>query len=78
MIKNQPIPLGSFPMRTAVEYLTLSERYRIAKLSTHDAATQAQLEIFERSYFLLAQSAQVLARSNALKKALEQRDEQDE
>ena len=39
-------------MKTAVEYLALSERYRIAKLSTHDAATQDQLEIFERSYFL--------------------------
>jgi hypothetical protein len=65
-------------MRTAVEYLTLSERYRIAKLGTHDVATKDQLEIFERSYFLLAQSAQVLARSNALKKALERRDERDE
>lgn len=62
-------------MKTAVEYLALSEHYRIAKLSTHDAAKQDQLEIFERSYFLLAQSARVLARSNALKKALEQRDE---
>ena len=61
-----------------MEYLALSERFRIAKLSTHDAAMQDQLEIFERSYFLLAQSAQVLARSNALKKALERRDERDE
>ena len=65
-------------MKTAVEYLALSERYRIAKLSTHDVATRDQLEIFERSYLLLAQSAQVLARSNALEKALEQRDEQHE
>jgi len=39
-------------MRTAVEYLALSERYRIVKLSTHDVATQDQLEIFERSYFV--------------------------
>ena len=62
-------------MKTAVEYLTLSERYRIAKLSTPDLATRDQLEIFDRSYFLLAQSAQVLARSNVLKKALEQQDE---
>ena len=62
-------------MKTAVEYLALSERYRIAKLSTHDVATRDQLEIFERSYFLLAQSAQVLARSNALQKALEQQEE---
>jgi hypothetical protein len=61
-------------MRTAVEYLALSERYRIAKLGTRDVATRDQLEIFERSYFLLAQSAQLLARSNALKGALEKQD----
>ena len=60
---------------TAAEYLTISERYRIAKLNTHDVATRDQLEIFERSYFLLAKSAQLLARSNALKKALKQQDE---
>jgi len=68
------IPVTFIPMRTAVEYLPLSERYRIAKLSTHDVATQDQLEIFERSYFLLAQSAQLLARSNARKEALEKQD----
>jgi hypothetical protein len=62
-------------MRTAIEYLTLSERYRIAKLSTRDVETRDQLEVFERSYFLLAQSAQVLAGSSVTKKALEQQDE---
>jgi len=55
-------------MRTSAEYLALSERYRIAKLSARDTATQHQLEIFERSYFLLAKSALVLARSNAVGK----------
>ena len=61
-------------MRTAVEYLALSERYRIVKLSTHDVATQDQLEIFEHSYFLLGQTARLLARSNARKEALEKQD----
>jgi hypothetical protein len=61
-------------MRTAAEYLALSELYRIAKLSTHDVATRDKLEIFERSYFLLAQSARLLARSNALKGAPQKQD----
>jgi hypothetical protein len=61
-------------MRTAEEYLALSERYRIAKLRTRDVATRDQLEMFECSYFLLAQSTQLLAGSNALKGALEKQD----
>jgi len=52
-------------MRTSAEYLALSEKYRIAKLSTRDADTHHWLETFERSYFLLAKSALVLARSKA-------------
>lgn len=58
-------------MRTSAEYLALSERYRIAKFSTRDAATRDQLETFERSYFLLAKSALVLLRSEAMQEALE-------
>jgi hypothetical protein len=64
--------LGDFlPMRTSAEYLALSERYRIAKLRTQDAATRERFETFERSYFLLAKSAMVLARSKAMQEALE-------
>ena len=62
-------------MSTPAEYLELSERYRIAKLNTRDAATRYQLETFERSYFLLAKSAMVLARSNAIPEALERKKE---
>ena len=62
-------------MSTSAEYLELSERYRIAKLSTRDAETRCQLETFERSYFLLAKSAQVLARSRAIREALERKTE---
>lgn len=58
-------------MKSSAEYLALSERYRIAKLTTQDAATRDQLEVFERSYFLLARSAQVLARSTVVQEALE-------
>lgn len=60
-------------MRTSAEYLALSELYRIAKLSTRNAATRHQLETFERSYFLLAKGAMVLARSSAIQEALEKR-----
>jgi len=60
-----------YSMRTSSEYLALSERYRIAKLSARDAATQHQLDIFERSYFILAKSALLLVRSNAMREALE-------
>jgi len=62
-------------MTTSAEYLELSERYRIAKLRTRDAATRCRLETFERSYFLLAKSAMVLARSNAIREALEHKKE---
>jgi hypothetical protein len=62
-------------MSASAKYLELSERYRIAKLSTRDAAMRDQLEIFERSYFLLAKSAQVLARPNAIREALERKKE---
>ena len=62
-------------MTTSAEYLELSERYRIAKLNTRDPATRYQLETFERSYFLLAKSAMVLARSNAIREALEHKKE---
>jgi hypothetical protein len=61
-------------MKTPAEYLALSKRYRVAKLGTRDPATREQLETFERSYFLLAKSAQVLTRSNAMREALETRD----
>jgi hypothetical protein len=54
-------------MKTSAQYLALSQRYRIAKLSTRDAAARDQLEIFERSYFILSKSAQVLARSKAFR-----------
>ena len=62
-------------MSTSAAYLELSERYRIAKLSTRDAARRYQLEVFERSYFLLAKSAQVLARSSSIREALERKKE---
>jgi len=62
-------------MRTSAEYLALSERYRIARLSTRDVATRDQLETFERSYFLLAKSALVLARSKAMQEAKERGEE---
>jgi hypothetical protein len=58
-------------MTTSAEYLELSERYRIAKLGTRDTATRHQLETFERSYFVLAKSVQVLARSKAMQEVLE-------
>jgi hypothetical protein len=54
-------------MKTSAEYLALSQRYRIAKLSTRDAAARDQLEIFERSYFILSQSAQILVRSKVFR-----------
>jgi len=56
-------------MKTSAEYLALSQRYRIAKLSTRDAAARDQLEIFERSYFMLSQSVQILVRSKAFRMA---------
>jgi hypothetical protein len=61
-------------MKTAAEYLTLAERYRLAKLDARDPATRDQLEVFERSYSILARSAQTLARSIAVQDALKRRD----
>jgi hypothetical protein len=61
-------------MKTSAEYLALSERYRVARLNARDAATRDQLEVFERSYSILARSAQTLANSIAVQKALERRD----
>ena len=58
-------------MKTSAEYMALSERYRLARLNAKDAATCDQLEIFERSYSVLARSTQVLAHSIAVQKALE-------
>ena len=58
-------------MHSSAEYLALSERYRFAKLSARDPAERNQLEKFERSYLLLARSVLVLARSNAMREALE-------
>jgi hypothetical protein len=49
-------------MKTSAEYLALAQRYRIAKLSTRDIAERDQLEVFERSYFTLSKSAQILLR----------------
>ena len=62
-------------MKTSSEYLALSERFRLARLGTHDATMRDQLETFERSYFLLAKSAQLVARSNAMREALGKLDE---
>ena len=55
-------------MKTSAEYLALAQRYRIAKLSTRDVAARDQLEAFERSYFALSKSAQILLRFKALMK----------
>ena len=54
-------------MKTSAQYLALSQHYRIAKLSTRDAAARDQLETFERSYFILSQSAQILVRSKVFR-----------
>jgi len=58
-------------MKTSVEYLALSKRYRTARLGTRDAVARHQLEALERSYFLLAEGTQLLARSNAVREAIE-------
>jgi hypothetical protein len=57
-------------MKTSAQYLALSQHYRIAKLSTRDAAARDQLETFERSYLILSQSAQILVRSKAFRMRL--------
>jgi hypothetical protein len=54
-------------MKTSTQYLALSQRYRIAKLKTQDSAARDQLEIFERCYFILSKSAQILVRSKAFR-----------
>jgi hypothetical protein len=64
------VRLDRKPMKTSAQYLALSQHYRIAKLSTRDAAVRDQLEIFERSYFILSQSAQILVRSKAFRMRL--------
>jgi len=56
-------------MKTSAEYFALSERYRVAKLSTEDALHAISLSC------LSAATALVLARSNAIHEALEKRDE---
>jgi hypothetical protein len=56
-------------MKTSAEYLALSQRYRIAKLSTRDAAERHQFEAFERSYYILSKSAQMLLRFKASMRA---------
>ena len=61
-------------MKTSAEYLALSELYRLAKLGAREAATRDQFETFERSYFLLAKGVQLVARSNAVREALERQD----
>lgn len=61
-------------MKTSAEYLALSERYRVAKLDARDATARDQLEVFERSYSILARSAQTLARSIAVQETLEKHD----
>lgn len=56
-------------MKTSAEYLALSQRYRIAKLSTRDVAERHQFEAFERSYYVLSKSAQILLRFKASMRA---------
>ena len=61
------VRLDGKPMKTSAQYLAMSQRYRIAKLSTRDAAARDQLEILERSYFILSRSAQILLRSKVFR-----------
>jgi hypothetical protein len=61
------VRLDGKPMKTSAEY---SQRYRIAKLITRDAAARDQLEILERSYFILSRSAQILLRSKTFRMRL--------
>jgi hypothetical protein len=56
-------------MKTSAEYLALAQRYRIAKLSTRDAAARHQFEAFEHSYYVLSKSAQILLRFKASMRA---------
>ena len=60
-------------MKTAAEYFVLSEQYRTAKLNEHDNAVRYQLEIFERSYFLLGKSTELLDRSKSMQEELEKK-----
>ena len=57
--------LGWEAMKSSAEYLALSQRYRLAKLSTPEAALWDRLEIFEHSYFILSKTAQILTRFKA-------------
>ncbi len=52
-------------MKSSAEYLALAQRCRIAKLSTRDVAASDLFEAFERSYFTLSKSAQILLRFKA-------------
>jgi hypothetical protein len=52
-------------MKTSAEYLAPAQRCRIAKLSTQDVAASDLFEAFERSYFTLSKSAQILLRFKA-------------
>lgn len=62
-------------MNTSAEFLTFSECYRLAKLGTRDPATRYRLETFERSFALLAKGAQLLAREDAAREAIEKQGE---
>ena len=61
-------------MKTAEEYIALAEHCRAAKLGTTNATARNQLETFERSYFVLAESTKLLGRSIVLQQALQKRD----
>jgi hypothetical protein len=52
-------------MKTSAEYLVIAQRCRIAKLSASDAVARDYLETFERNYYVLSKSAQMLARLKA-------------
>jgi len=56
-------------MKTPEEYLELHEQCRRARIGAQDEFMRKQFEAFERSYFALAHSGQLLASASMMQAA---------